>query len=106
MAFGIATAVRVRYVSSLKSWSPGVSKRLKGEPLVLGAHHRRGDRDAALALDRHPIGAGPPPLAARPDLARQLDCPAKQQQFFGQGGLAGVRMRDDGKGAPGAKSRR
>jgi hypothetical protein len=36
-------------------------------------------------------------LAPRLDLARQLDRPAKQQQFFGQGGLAGVRMRDDRK---------
>jgi hypothetical protein len=67
---------------------------------MLEAHHRRGDRDAALALDRHPIRAHPPPLATRLDFPRQLDRPAKQQQFLGQGGLAGVRMRDDRKGAP------
>jgi hypothetical protein len=29
-----------------------------------------------------------------------LDRPAKQQQFLGQGGLAGVRMRNDRKGTP------
>src|SRR6266851_8905503 len=75
-------------------------QQVEGEPLVLEAHHRRGDRDAALALDRHPIGAHPPPLAARPDFARQLDRPAEQQEFLGQGGLAGVRMRNDRKGPP------
>jgi hypothetical protein len=92
-------------VSSLKSqWAeilvaPRVEE-VEGEPLVLEAHHRRGDRDAALALDRHPIRAHPPPLAARLDLARQLDRPAEQRQFLGQGGLAGVRMRNERKSAP------
>src|SRR6266566_1250231 len=75
-------------------------QEVEGEPLVLEAHHRRGDRDAALALDRHPIRAHTPPLTPRLDLARQLDRPAKQQQFLGQCGLAGVRMRNDRKGAP------
>jgi len=42
---------------------------------VLKAHHRRGDRDAALALDRHTIRAHPPPLAPRLDRACQLDRP-------------------------------
>ncbi len=70
-------------MSSLKSqWAeilvaPRVEE-VEGEPLVLEAHHRRGDRDAALALDRHPIRAHPPPLAARLHFARQLDRPAKQ----------------------------
>ena len=41
-------------------------EHVEGEPFMLEAHHRRGDRDAALALDRHPIRAHPPPLAARP----------------------------------------
>jgi hypothetical protein len=47
-------------------------EEVEGEPLMLKAHHRRGDRDAALALDRHPIRAHPPPLAARLHFARQL----------------------------------
>jgi hypothetical protein len=75
-------------------------EQVEGEPLMLKAHHRRGDRDAALALDRHPIRPHPPPLAARLDLARQLDRPAEQQQFLGQRGLAGVRMRNNRKGPP------
>jgi predicted membrane-bound mannosyltransferase len=57
-------------------------EQIEGEPLVLSAHHRRGNRDAALALDRHPIRAHPPPLAARLDLARLLDRAAKEQQFW------------------------
>src|SRR4029077_353074 len=75
-------------------------EEVEGEPFVLEAHHRRGDRDAALALNRHPIRAHPPPLTARLDLARQLYRPAEQQQLLGQGGLAGVRVRDDRKGPP------
>jgi hypothetical protein len=81
-------------------------EQVEGEPLVLKAHHRRGDPDAAVALDRHPIGARPASLALPLDLARQLDRSAKQQQFLGQGGLAGVRMRNDRQRCAGAKSRR
>src|SRR5689334_9796676 len=42
------------------------------------------------------------PAAGRPAPSppRQLDRPAKQQQFLGQSGLAGVRMRNDRKAAP------
>jgi hypothetical protein len=80
-------------------------EEVEGEPLVLEAHHRRGDRDAALALDRHPIRAHPPPLTPPRALnfARQLDRPAKQQQFLGQGRLAGVGMPNDRKAAPARK---
>src|SRR5580693_8155394 len=99
----LPTACNVRQVSSLKSqWAeilvaPRVEE-VEGEPLVLEAHRRRGDRDAALALDRHPIRAHPPPLA----LTSPASCigPAKQQQFLGQRGLPGVRMRNDRKGPP------
>jgi hypothetical protein len=84
-------------VSSLKSqWAEILVARrveqVEGEPLMLEAHHCRGDRDAALALDRHPIRAHPPPLAPRLHLARLLDGTAKQQQFLGQRGLAGNRL--------------
>src|SRR5260370_14098073 len=50
-------------------------EQVEGEPPMFKAHHRRGDRDAALAVDRHPIRGRPPPRAARLDLARQLDRP-------------------------------
>jgi hypothetical protein len=61
-------------------------EQVEGEALVLEAHHRRGDRDAALALDRHPIRAHPPPLTPRLNLARQPDRPARQPLL--RGGLA------------------
>jgi hypothetical protein len=84
-------------VSSLKChWAEILVARrveqVEGEPLVLEAYHRRGDRDATLALDHHPIRAHPPPLAARLHFPRHLDRPAEQQQFLGQGGLAGNRI--------------
>jgi hypothetical protein len=66
-------------VSSLKSWVARRVEQVEGEPLVLEAPHRQGDRDAALALGRHPIRVHPPPLAARLDLARQLDRAGKQR---------------------------
>jgi hypothetical protein len=60
-------------------------ERVEGEALVLEAHHGRGDRDAALALDRHPIRAYPPPRAARLHLARQLDAPPNSPFSEGSG---------------------
>jgi hypothetical protein len=72
-------------VSSLKSHGAemvaGRVEQVEGEPLMFEAHHRRGDRDAALALDRHPIRAHPPPLAARLHLTRQLDAPPNSSNF-------------------------
>jgi hypothetical protein len=56
-------------------------EQVEGEPLMLKAHHRLGDRDATLALDRHPIRAHPPPLAARLHFARQLDRPPNSSNF-------------------------
>ncbi len=75
-------------------------EQVEDDAVMLEGHHRRTDRDAALALDRHPVGTGPPPLAARLDLAGKLDRAAKQQQLFGQRGLAGIGVRDDREGAP------
>src|SRR5258708_33704025 len=48
----------------LKPGGPGVAEQVEGDPLLLEAQPRRGDRDAALALDRRPIRAYPPPLAS------------------------------------------
>ena len=66
-------------------------------------HHRARHRDAALPLDRHPVGARAPPIAARLDLAGELDRAAEQQQLLGQRGLARVRVRDDREGPPGQR---
>ena len=67
--------------------------------VVFEGHHRGDDRDAALALDRHPVRPGRPPVALGLDLAGELDGAAEQQQLLGQGGLAGIGMGDDRKGA-------
>jgi hypothetical protein len=62
-------------------------------------HHRRGDRDAAFLFQRHPVGRGMPGRLAALDRTGHLDRAAEQQQLFGQRGLAGVRMGNDGEGA-------
>jgi len=67
---------------------------------VFKGHDRGYDRNAALPFDRHPVGAGAAAVALGAHMACQLDGTAKQQQLFGQGGFARVRMRDDGEGAP------
>ena len=66
---------------------------------VFEGHYRSNDGYPALALDRHPVRAGRPPVALGFDLPGKLDGPAKQQELLGQGGLAGIRMRDDREGA-------
>ena len=67
--------------------------------VVLERHHRGDDRDAALALDRHPVRAGRAAVALGLDLAGELDRAAEQQQLLGQRGLAGVGVGDDREGA-------
>jgi len=57
-------------------------EEVEGEPFLLEAYDRRGSRSTAINRSA--------PVAARLDLARQLDHAAEQQQFLGQCGLAGV----------------
>ena len=74
-------------------------EQIEHAAVVLEGHHRGDDRDAALALDRHPVGLGGAAVALGLDVAGELDRAAEQQQLLGQRGLAGVRMRDDREGA-------
>src|SRR5260370_575712 len=74
--------------------------QVEPEVIEFERHHRGDHGDAAVALDLHPVGTGVAPFALGLDLAGQIDGAAEQQQLLGQRGLAGVRMRDDGKGAP------
>jgi hypothetical protein len=60
-------------------------------------HHRRSHRDAALFFQFHPVRSGVARGLAALDGARHLYRLAVEQQFFGDGGLAGVRMRNNGK---------
>ena len=65
-------------------------------------HYRGGDRDAAFALDGHPVAGGVPLGLARFDRTGQVDGPAIEQKLFGQSGFPGVGMTDDAEGsAPG-----
>jgi hypothetical protein len=73
---------------------------LNTRPFEFEGHHRRHHRDAALALDLHPVGTGVAPLALGLDLACEIDRAAEQQELLGQRGLAGVGMGDDRKGPP------
>src|SRR5437588_288157 len=57
-------------------------------------------RDFSISSSRSNGSRASPPVAPRLDLARELDRPAKQQQFLSQRGLAGVGVRNDRKGAP------
>ena len=63
---------------------------------MLELHDRRGDRNAALLFDLHPVGLGRA-LTLALDLARLGDRPAVKQELFRQRGLTGVRVRDDRK---------
>jgi len=67
--------------------------------LVFEGHHRGDDRDAALALDLHPVRTGLDAILLGLDLAGELNRAAEQQQFFCERGLTGVRVRDDREGA-------
>jgi hypothetical protein len=75
-------------------------EQVEDQVVVFEGHHRGDDRDAALLLDRHPVGLRGAAVALGLDVTGELDRAAEQQELFGQRGLAGVRMRDDGEGAP------
>ena len=72
------------------------------EALVLELHDGRGDRNASLLFDLHPVRYGGAGIFLALDRARLRDGPAVEQEFFCQGGFTGVGVRDDRKGsAPG-----
>ena len=68
-------------------------------PVVGELHDARRDRDAALLLEPHPVRRRVARGLAALDRAGELDRAAEQQQLFGERGLAGVGVRDDGEGA-------
>ena len=67
--------------------------------MIIELENRRADRDAALLLQFHPVRGGGPLIFARSHGARQMDGVAVKEKLFRQSGFAGVRMRDDRKGA-------
>ena len=66
---------------------------------VIKLHDRRGDRDAALFFDIHPVGGGEFAAFFAFDGAGHLDGTGEEQEFFGERGFAGVGVGDDGEGA-------
>ena len=80
----------------------GGIQNVDAEALVLELHDGRGDRDASLLFDLHPVRYGGAGIFLALDRARLRDGPAVEQEFFCQGGFTGVGVRDDRKGsAPG-----
>ena len=55
-------------------------EKVEDAAAIFEGHHRGHDRDAALALDPHPIGAGLDAVALRLHLARELDRAAEQAE--------------------------
>ena len=66
--------------------------------LVLEAHDRRRDRDAALLLHFHEVGYGGARGLAGFDGSGDMDGSSEEEEFFGYGGFTGVRMRNDREG--------
>ena len=67
---------------------------------VFEGHDRGDDRNAALALDAHPVGAGFSAVGLGAHFARELDGAAEEEDLLGESCLAGVRVGDDRKSAP------
>jgi hypothetical protein len=65
---------------SLKFWVARRVEQVEGEPLMLEAHHHRGD--AALALDPNPIPAHTPPTAALFALNGQLEIKGRRSAEY------------------------
>ena len=92
--------------------------RVLGEVLVAGSvedvhaaaaigelQHRGGNGDAALLLDVHPVGDGMTGILLALDRAGTLNLAGVEQELLGEGGLAGVGVRDDRERATGGNLR-
>src|SRR5208337_4669798 len=75
-------------------------EQVENAAAVFEGHDRSDDGYAALALDAHPVGTGLAAVGFRANLARELDCAAEEEDFFGESRLAGVGVGDDGESAP------
>ena len=75
-------------------------EQIEDAAVVIEGHHRGDDRNAALALDRHPVRARRAAVTLGLDLPGEIDRAAEQQQLFGQRRFAGVGMGNDRERAP------
>ena len=78
----------------------GGVQQIDDSPGVRKLHHRRGDGDAPLLLELHPVGGRVPRRPASLDGAGEPDRSAEQQQLLGEGGLARIGVGDDRERAP------
>jgi hypothetical protein len=95
----LSVAASVRYVSSLKSWWPGVQE-IEDRALVFELQHGRRDRDPAALLDGHPVRGRVALCLTRADRAGLLDGAAVEEELFREGRLSRVGVGNDRKGAP------
>src|SRR5262249_48842584 len=72
-------------------------KQIEDAAIVIEDHDRGNNGNAALALDRHPVGAGRTTVTFGFDLTGEVDGAAKQQQFLGQGRLPRIGMGNNCK---------
>lgn len=77
----------------------GGVEEVDGVTVVIELEDGGGDGDAALALERHPVGGGGALIFAGGDGAGEVHGVAVEEEFLSEGGLAGVGVRDDGEGA-------
>ena len=77
----------------------GGVQNVDAETIVAELHHRRGDGDAALLFDLHPVGGGGPGALAL-DLTRLSNGAAIEQKLLRQCSFTGVRVGNDGKCPP------
>ena len=72
-------------------------QNVDAEALILELHDGRGHGNTALLFDLHPVGDGCAGIFFALDGAGLCDGSAVEQEFFGQCGFTGVRVRDDRK---------
>ena len=72
-------------------------QNVDAEAVIFKLEYGRGDRDAALLLDFHPVGNRMACIFLALDRAGELDRSAVQQEFLCNGSFTGIRMRDNRK---------
>ena len=73
----------------------GGIEQVDPKTIVIELENSRANRNAALALQLHPVGGGGPLILSRSDRTGQLDRAAIEKQLLSQRGFPGVRMRDN-----------
>ena len=99
---GCGEALGARYAidAAMRATELQFARLLKDAASGFEGHDRSHNRDAALALDAHPIGACLAAVRLGAHFAGELNGAAKQEQLFSQRRLAGVGVRDDRESAP------